>query len=471
MPAMQTQEIEAGSRFGPYTIEGLIAGGGMGAVYAARHSVYGSAVALKVLHAELHRDAEWRARFSKEGMVGLELKHPHILSARDLIMEDDGRVALVLDLVQEGKTLLRVMSREFPEGLPLVQALQVLLGLIQGVEYAHDKGVVHGDIKPENVLIHGNFREPRTWVPKLTDFGTVGILAIPVTIDGQPAVVVSPRYASPEHVLGMDKLEPRSDIYCLGLLLHYLLTGQHASNAATVQDAADTVMKPVPLAALVDQPDTIVKIFQRATRIFPEERFASCRAFAMAIRDALDSLGARLDVDDLTADLATELMEDRKDARKALWDSPAPKTKPEGHVTAETAIAADETLEDLLEDDEQEPPQPEDVPVPTNQDAKGPTAPDLVADEDTADEDTADHDSPFGDGGFSSQVDDEAARTVVPSDRDYEPLDVSTPAPVGTPLAEPRVELDEEPEGVPVGVWVAVGIAALVIFAGLYYSI
>jgi len=87
---MQTQEIEVGSRFGPYTIEGLIAGGGMGAVYAAHHAVYGSAVALKILHAELHRDAEWRARFSREGMVGLELKHPHILSARDVVMETTG---------------------------------------------------------------------------------------------------------------------------------------------------------------------------------------------------------------------------------------------------------------------------------------------------------------------------------------------------------------------------------------------
>jgi len=351
-------------------------------------------------------------------------------------------VALVLDLVQEGKTLLRVMSREFPDGLPLVQALQVLLGLIQGVEYAHDKGVVHGDIKPENVLIHGNFRDARTWVPKLTDFGTVGILAIPVTIDGQPAMVVSPRYASPEHVLGMDRLDARSDIYCLGLLLHYLLTGQHASNAATVQEAAATVVHPVPVAALVDQPDSIVKIFQKATRVNPEERFESCREFAMGIREALDGLGAELVVEDLQADLLTEVMEDRKEARKALWEKQQSKQGGDAageHVTGETAVA------------------PEDTPAEEDDDLG------RIEEED---EDTADQVSPFGNRLSSTDGDTSTAKTEVPGDdREYLPEDISTPAPVGTPMAE------ESGGDIPIGVWVAGVIAILVIVAVVAFSL
>src|SRR5262245_13479784 len=119
--------LESGSSFGPYSIEGFIAGGGMGEVYAARHTVYGTAVAIKVLHAALHRDEGWRLRFNEEGVVGQQLKHPNVLSARELL-EHEGRVALVLDLCTGGQTLLRVMEREFPTGLPLVRALNVFLG-------------------------------------------------------------------------------------------------------------------------------------------------------------------------------------------------------------------------------------------------------------------------------------------------------------------------------------------------------
>jgi len=433
---METQEIEAGSKFGPYTIEGLVAGGGMGSVYAARHTVYGSTVALKILHAELHADAGWRERFSKEGLVGLELKHPHILSARDVVMEDDGRVALVLDLVHEGKTLLRVMSREFPHGLPLVQALQVLLGLIQGVEYAHEKGVTHGDIKPENVLIHGVFRDPRTWVPKLTDFGTVGIIALPVTVDGQPAVVVSPRYASPEHVYGMDHLEPRSDIYCLGLLLHYLLTGQHASNASSVAEAAETVARPVPVAGVVDQPDSIIRIFQKATRVQKEERFQSCRQFALAIREALDTIGAELELDDLQADLVTEIMDERKRQKRELLEKGRPAADVRDHETGETAVAPDSAQDtDSEEETELVDRKQEEL---AEQDLLDATR---AADE----EDTADQVLSFAGRPFDRDADRSAVETEVPSERDYQPEDVVTPAPAGTPV-RPRRAVEETGE-------------------------
>ncbi|MBW2253896.1 MAG: serine/threonine protein kinase [Deltaproteobacteria bacterium] len=470
---METPEIEAGSKFGPYTIEGLVAGGGMGSVYAARHTVYGSTVALKILHADLHADAGWRQRFSKEGLVGLELKHPHILSARDVVMEDDGRVALVLDLVQEGKTLLRVMSREFSGGLPLVQALQMLLGLIQGVEYAHEKGVTHGDIKPENVLIQGEFHDARTWVPKLTDFGTVGIIAHPVTVEGQPAVVVSPRYASPEHIYGMDHLEPRSDIYCLGLLLHYLLTGQHASNASTVAEAAETVTRPVPVAAVVDQPDSIIRIFQTATQVKKEERFESCRAFALAIREALDTIGAELELDDLQADLVTEIMDERRREKRDSLQKRRGAADGKDHETGETAVAPD-SAQDTDPEEETELADPKQYQL-SEQELLDATR---AADE----EDTADQVPSFDGRPFDRDADHSAIETEVPSERDFQPEDLVTPAPAGTPV-EPRrvteepeapeapeesaVELAEEPEEpLSASVWIAV-VAAVGVMAAI----
>lgn len=304
------QRLEAGAAFGPYTIEGFVAGGGMGEVYAARHAVYGSPVALKVLHVGLHADDGWRRRFNEEGLVGQQLKHPHVLAARELV-EHDGRIALIMDLARGGQTLARVITREFATGLSLVQGLQVFLGLLQGVEYLHTKEIVHGDIKPENVLVQGDIREPGSWVPLVTDFGTVGLVAHPVLIDGQPAVVASPRYASPEHLLGVDRIEVRSDIYSLGLLLHFLLTGRHASDARDVLEAAHHVVRPIPLVHMVDQPESVIQLVQKATAVRPEHRYASCREMALAIRAVLDELGVKLELEDLQADLATEVIEER----------------------------------------------------------------------------------------------------------------------------------------------------------------
>ncbi|MCO4744118.1 MAG: serine/threonine protein kinase [Proteobacteria bacterium] len=311
---MEETILEAGHEFGGYRIEGLVAGGGMGRVYAARHAVYGTPVALKVLHADLGNEEAWRKRFSEEGLIGLQLKHPHIASARELV-EQDGRLALVLDLVSGGMTLHRLVSRGHQQGLPLDQALAVLLGIVQGVEYAHAKGVVHGDLKPENVLIEGEALDPSAWVPRVTDFGTVALMAHPVVIDGQSAVVVSPRYASPEHVRGLDAIETCSDIYCLGLLLHYLVTGRHASTAATVKDAFGVVTRPLPVVTLVDLPDAVIALFQRCTMLDPEDRYQDCREVALAIRDVLDGLGLGLDLEDLQADLATEVIEDRQEMK------------------------------------------------------------------------------------------------------------------------------------------------------------
>lgn len=298
-----------GSDFGPYTIEGFIARGGMGQVYAARHAVYGSSVALKVLHENFMTDDDWRARFNEEAVVGQRLKHPMVVSARELV-QHDGRVAFVMDLVQGAQTMKMVMDREYPTGLPAVRGLAVFLQVIQGVEYAHAKGVVHGDLKPGNVLVAGEPRKPETWLPRVTDFGTVGLIAHPVMFGGRAAVVATPRYASPEHVLGVDAIEVRSDIYCLGLLLHYLLSGQHASTARTVQGACVRLLEPVPELALVDLPDGVIRIFRRCCEVDPGLRYPSCMELALDVRSMLDDLGGGVELeDDLEADLATELME------------------------------------------------------------------------------------------------------------------------------------------------------------------
>ena len=314
MFAPSTERLPDGTSFGSYTLQGLVASGGMGQVYAARDGVYGAAVALKILHPSLHSDAGWRARFNEEGLVGTRLKHPHVLSARELV-EDEGRVALVLDLVPGGQTLEKVIHREFRDGVPLVPGLHVVLHILQGVEYLHGKGIIHGDLKPENVLLEGDLRRPESWIPKLTDFGTVALIAHPVEIDGRPAVVATPRYASPEHLLGVDQIERRSDLYGIGLLLHFVLTGRHASNAQNVREAAERVVLPVPIVHLVDQPESVIAVFKKATALEPSDRYPTARDLALALRDILRAVGAELELPDVAADIATEVDEERERLR------------------------------------------------------------------------------------------------------------------------------------------------------------
>lgn len=330
------EELGSGEQFGPYVVEGLVAGGGMGRVYAARHEVYGSVCAMKVLHASLDHQEDWRKRFTEEGLVGAQLKHPNVLSAREIV-EEGGRLAIIMDLVKGGQTLEKVMSREFPRGLPLADALQVFLAVVQGIDYLHGKGVVHGDLKPENVLVEGEYRRPETWVAKVTDFGTIGLIAHPVVIDGRTAVVATPRYASPEHLRGIDRVEIRSDVYCLGLLLHYLLSGQHVSNARTVREAALFVMDEVSTVYLVDQPEVVQAVFRKSVQVLPTDRYADCRELALAVRAALDGLGVKLELEDVQADLATEVDEDRARAQREMAEAaeaaeeapPVPRQEPE----------------------------------------------------------------------------------------------------------------------------------------------
>lgn len=315
MRAMMT--LQAGASFGPYVIEGFVAGGGMGRVYAAAHGVYGNAVALKVLHDRFAADPRWHTRFSDEGLLGLQLKHPHVLSARELV-DHEGQAALVMDLVLGGQTLLSAIEREHPSGLSLGDALRIFLRIASGVEYLHERGIVHGDLKPENVLIEGQLRAPAQWMPRVTDFGTVALIADPVVIEGKAAVVASPRYASPEHVLGVDQLDIRSDIYALGLILHWLLSGEHASGARTVNEAAEVVLDPIALVHVVDQPDPLLRVLQTATAPSIDDRYQDCRALALAVRDVLDEIGLSVKLEDLQSELATEIMEGQSAAQQAL---------------------------------------------------------------------------------------------------------------------------------------------------------
>src|SRR6187549_5359 len=194
---------------GRYRIEAVLGTGGMGRVYRAEHTGIGRAVAIKVLHADLNRNREAAARFQREALASGRLDHPNIVGVSDFGVLDDGACYLVMEAL-EGESLGDRLDRE--KRLPWQEALAILRGVLSGLRHAHERGVVHRDIKPDNIFLA---RKDSDLVVKILDFGIAKLAA---STGDDPAstraglTVGTPAYLSPEQAVG-GAITPASDIY------------------------------------------------------------------------------------------------------------------------------------------------------------------------------------------------------------------------------------------------------------------
>jgi serine/threonine-protein kinase len=223
---VESSELAAGHVLGGrYRIEGLLGGGGIGAVYRAVQLPLERPVAIKVLHDDMLSMKELRARFEREARVLSALTHPHVVSISDYGIDGD-RPFLVMELL-EGRTLEEVLREG--EMTPEL-ALQVTREILEGLAFAHQKGVAHRDLKPANVfLLRG--RDGSEHV-KLLDFGLARVVGPSkaasddeVTLTKRGVVFGTPAYMSPEQASGTPADE-RSDVYSLGILLFEMLAGR-----------------------------------------------------------------------------------------------------------------------------------------------------------------------------------------------------------------------------------------------------
>jgi eukaryotic-like serine/threonine-protein kinase len=195
-------------------LEDEIGSGGMGTVYRAQDRRLGRTVAVKLLSPAVARDTEFERRLEREGRALALLNHPHIVTIHELGREDD-QSYLVMEYV-EGRPLSELIP------LPLERALDIVRQLCEALSYAHRHGVVHRDLKPQNVLIMEGDQV------KVTDFGIARILALEVTgpaITRADLVLGTPPYMAPEARAGAPP-DPRMDVYSLGLLLHEAVSGR-----------------------------------------------------------------------------------------------------------------------------------------------------------------------------------------------------------------------------------------------------
>jgi serine/threonine-protein kinase len=273
---------------GKWRLDRLIGVGGMAAVYAATHR-NGARVAIKMLHPTISASTQIRARFIREGYLANKVDHPGVVRILDDDIDDTDQSAfLVMDLVV-GVTLAdRAMERLLDAGEVLDVADQVL----QVLAAAHDKGIIHRDLKPDNLLVdkNGKVHVLDFGIARLLDDATLGVSATKTgTAFGTPG------FMAPEQALGKtSQISARTDLYALGATLFALVCGDFVHAAENPQELL-VLVATQPARSLGDlapemHPD-VVAIIDKATRIAPDERWASALAMLDAVRRVRESLG------------------------------------------------------------------------------------------------------------------------------------------------------------------------------------
>ncbi|WP_194819298.1 serine/threonine-protein kinase [Nocardia sp. XZ_19_385] len=273
--------LDRGDVFAGYRIEGTLGRGGMGAVYLARRSGMPRPVALKLLNSDVSADPEIRARFEDEAEVVAHLHHPGIVAVYDSGI-DDARLWMAMQYV-DGRDATVVS----PHSLPPDRVIALVGTTADALDYAHNAGVLHRDVKPANILLARPTRARRE-AALLTDFGIARLREEP----GQPThtgtILATLAYAAPEQLRGLP-LDHRSDQYSLACSLFRMLTGTlpHAATNPAAMIKGHLHDPPQPVATLRPElPNTLDKVMIRALAKDPADRYPTCTEFIDAVRQA-----------------------------------------------------------------------------------------------------------------------------------------------------------------------------------------
>jgi len=268
---------------GRYRVEAKIATGGMSTVYRGLDVRLDRPVALKVMDSRYANDTQFLTRFQLEARAVAKLKDPGLVAVYDQGL-DAASPFLVMELI-EGGTLRELLRERGP--MPPHAAAAVLRPVLSGLAVAHRAGLVHRDVKPENVLISDDGEV------KLVDFGLVRALA-EAGITSTSVILGTAAYLSPEQV-SSGETGPRSDVYAVGILAYELLTGATpftGDNPLTVAYARMDQDVPPPSSAISGVPPQFDEFVGRATARDPDQRYAD----AAAMRDELDAIAAELNL-------------------------------------------------------------------------------------------------------------------------------------------------------------------------------
>jgi serine/threonine protein kinase len=298
---------------GKFLVESAIGSGAMGAVFRARQVALEKTVAIKVLHGEHADDPTFAARFQREAKAASRLNHPNSMQVIDFGAEPDGLLYIAMEYL-DGRSLHRVLYEDGALRAPRIA--DILMQTLAALAVAHDMGVVHRDLKPENIVILKGTDDdgrPKDHV-KVCDFGIAKITDsrayrgtqeresnAPVTTAG--FLVGTPEYMSPEQSRG-DKLDARSDLYSVGVILYEMLTGRvpfQAESAIGVVLRHITEEPPRPSQLVAGADPRLEAICLRALRKPRDARYQSAREMRAELRAVVDYRGPLSSAPDLSS--------------------------------------------------------------------------------------------------------------------------------------------------------------------------
>ncbi|MBV8955178.1 MAG: serine/threonine protein kinase, partial [Solirubrobacterales bacterium] len=278
-------QLERGSVIGGYRIDELISRGGMGVVYRATNVALNRIYALKVLAPDLAEDDAFRERFKREMRVAASISHPNVVAIH-YAGEQDGLLFFVMDYVvgTDLRDLLKRSGAFEPE-----RAVDILEQLSAALDAAHERGLVHRDVKPANVLLTVRDGQEHAY---LTDFGVAKRFDTMGGLTAQGAVVGTVDYMSPEQITGT-RTDARTDVYALGCVFFQMLTGKvpYERENSVAKLFAHVHEPPPPLQDEISTPyPTFSEVLHKAMAKEPAERYLSAGDFA---RDATAALRGR----------------------------------------------------------------------------------------------------------------------------------------------------------------------------------
>jgi serine/threonine-protein kinase len=278
-------EVDVGSTLGSFELVGLLGKGAMGRVFRGRHVRLGREVAVKVLNPEFVARPDVVQRFFREARVVNDIDHEHIVEVTDFV-ESPGLAYLVMELL-DGESLRELMKKKGRKYPPLKRAIGIMAQVCDALEAAHEKGVFHRDLKPDNVFVvergGGDF-------VKVLDFGVAKLRDSVGDQETSAGVILgTPLYMSPEQALGKE-IDRRADVWSAGVVLYELLAGAVPFTAPSFVELAMRIREhpPKPLPARTPRkeriPGWLADVVMRCLEKRPEDRFRSMAALGEALR-------------------------------------------------------------------------------------------------------------------------------------------------------------------------------------------
>lgn len=271
--------LTVGDVFAGYTILRQLGAGGMGVVYLAQHPRLPRTDAIKVLPASLTTDPQFRARFTREADLAAGLWHPHIVGVHDR-GEFEGQLWISMDYV-EGTDAQRLLDDRHPHGVPVGEVVEMVTAVADALDYAHQRGLLHRDVKPGNILLAETGHKRRI---SLADFGIARQMDDVSALTATNMTIGSIPYAAPEQLSGAE-MDGRADQYALACTAFHLLTGSApfaGSNPAVVIGQHLTAPPP-PIAARRPELAPLDRVLATGLAKQPHQRFPNCSAFASAL--------------------------------------------------------------------------------------------------------------------------------------------------------------------------------------------